>query len=84
MPDKKFSRERLQLQREKLKLPIKKQEILFYFTKDDAKIVNLMMSKVSRNGNSSVVEVAEKIIEDDERVSRGETRRLHYERDQNP
>lgn len=34
MSDEKSRRE-LQLQREKLKLPIKKQEILFYFTKDD-------------------------------------------------
>ncbi len=34
MSHEKSSRE-LQLQREKLKLPIKKQEILFYFTKDD-------------------------------------------------
>lgn len=75
MSEKKFSRERLQLQREKLKLPVKKQEILFYFTKDDAKIVNSMMSKVSStNGNSTVVEVAEKIIEDDEQDSREETK----------
>ena len=79
MPDKKFSGKRLQ--RENLKLPIKKQEILFYFTKDHAKIVNLMMSKVSRNGNSSVVEVAEKIIEDDEQDPVERLRRLHYERE---
>ena len=73
MPDKKFSRERLQCGN--LKLPVKKQEILFYFTKDDAKIVNSMMSKVSStNGNSTVVEVAEKIIEDDKQDSRGETK----------
>lgn len=33
MSHEKSSRE---LQREKLKLPVKKQEILFYFTKDDS------------------------------------------------
>lgn len=77
MSEKKSSRERLQLQREKLKLPVKKQEILFYFTKDDAKIVNSMMSKVSStNGNSTVVEVTEKIIEDDEQDSCGETKEV--------
>lgn len=40
------SMEKLQSEGEKLKLPIKKQEILFYFTKDDAEAVNLMVSKV--------------------------------------
>lgn len=77
MSEKESSRERLQLQREKLKLPVKKQEILFYFTKNHAKIVNSMMSKVSStNGNSTVVEVAEKIIEDDEQDSCGETKEV--------
>lgn len=45
MSDETVSRERLQ--RKNLKLPVKKQEILFYFTKDHAKIINSMMSKVS-------------------------------------
>lgn len=35
MSHEKSSMEKLQSEREKLKLPIKKQEILFYFTKDD-------------------------------------------------
>lgn len=72
MSEKKFSREKLQ--RENLKLPIKKQEILFYFTKDHAKIVNSIMSKISSQGNSTVVEAAEKIIEGDEQDSYGETK----------
>lgn len=72
MSEKKSSRERLQ--RENLKLPIKKQEILFYFTKDHAKIVNSMMSKISSQGNSTVVEASEKIIEGDEQDSCGETK----------
>lgn len=59
MSDKKFSGERLQ--REKLKLPVKKQEILFYFTKDHAEIVNSMMSKVSSQDNSTVVEAAKEV-----------------------
>ncbi len=59
MSDKKFSGERLQ--REKLKLPVKKQEILFYFTKDHAEIVNSMMSKVSSHDNSTVVEAAKEV-----------------------
>lgn len=67
MSEKKSSRERLQLQREKLKLPVKKQEILFYFTKDHAKIVNSMMSKVSSQDNSIVVE-------GDEQDSSGDTK----------
>lgn len=46
MSHEKSSMEKLQSEREKLKLPVKKQEILFYFTKDDAEIVNSMMSKV--------------------------------------
>jgi hypothetical protein len=46
MSHEKSSKEKLQSEREKLKLPVKKQEILFYFTKDDAEIVNLTMSKV--------------------------------------
>lgn len=70
MSDKKFSGGRLQ--REKLKLPVKKQEILFYFTKDHAEIVNSMMSKVSSQGNSTVVEAAEKIIEGNEQDSHEE------------
>lgn len=48
MSDEKSSKEKLQSEREKLKLPIKKQEILFYFTKDDAEAVKLMVSKVRR------------------------------------
>ena len=72
MSDETVSRERLQ--RKNLKLPVKKQEILFYFTKDDAKIVNSMMSKVSSQDNSTVVEAAEKIIKGDEQDSRGETK----------
>lgn len=67
MSEKESSRERLQLQREKLKLPVKKQEILFYFTKDHAKIVNSMMSKVSSQDNSIVVE-------GDEQDSSGDTK----------
>ncbi len=59
MSDKKFSDERLQ--REKLKLPVKKQEILFYFTKDHAEIVNSMMSKVSSQDNSTVVEAVKEV-----------------------
>ena len=59
MSDKKFSGERLQ--REKLKLPVKKQEILFYFTKDHAEIVNSMMSKVSSQDNSTVVEAVKEV-----------------------
>lgn len=59
MSDKKFSGERLQ--REKLKLPVKKQEILFYFTKDHAEIVNSMMSKVSSQDNSTVVEASKEV-----------------------
>lgn len=46
MSDEKSSKEKLQSEREKLKLPIKKQEILFYFTKDDAEAIKLMVSKV--------------------------------------
>lgn len=42
------SMEKLQSEGEKLNLPIKKQEILFYFTKDDAEAVNLTVSKVRR------------------------------------
>ena len=72
MSDKKFSGERLQ--RKNLKLPVKKQEILFYFTKDHANIVNSMISKVSSQGNSTVVEAAKKIIEGDEHDSCGETK----------
>ena len=48
MSDEKSSKEKLQSEREKLKLPIKKQEILFYFKKDDAEAVKLMVSKVRR------------------------------------
>ena len=48
MSDEKSSKEKLQNEREKLKLPIKKQEILFYFTKDDAEAINLVVSKVRR------------------------------------
>lgn len=48
MSDEKSSKEKLQSDREKLKLPIKKQEILFYFKKDDAEAVKLMVSKVRR------------------------------------
>lgn len=65
MPDETVSRERLQ--RKNLKLPVKKQEILFYFTKDHAKIVNSMMSKVSSQDNSIVVE-------GDEQDSSGDTK----------
>ena len=72
MPDKKFSGGRLQCGN--LKFPVKKQEILFYFTKDHAKIVNSMISKVSSQGNNPVVEAAEKIIKGDEQDSRGETK----------
>lgn len=59
MSDKKFSGERLQ--REKLKLPVKNQEILFYFTKDHAERINLMMSKVSSQGNSTAVEATKEV-----------------------
>ena len=48
MSDEKSSKEKLQSEREKLKLPIKKQEILFYFKKDDAEAIKLMVSKVRR------------------------------------
>ena len=48
MSDEKSSNEKLQSEREKLKLPIKKQEILFYFKKEDAEAVKLMVSKVRR------------------------------------
>lgn len=48
MSDEKSSKEKLQSEREKLKLPIKKQEILFYFKKDDAEAINLVVSKVRR------------------------------------
>lgn len=48
MSDEKSSKEKLQSEREKLKLPIKKQEILFYFKKEDAEAINLMVSKVRR------------------------------------
>ena len=48
MSDEKSSKEKLQSDREKLKLPIKKQEILFYFKKDEAEAVKLMVSKVRR------------------------------------
>lgn len=65
MSDETVSRERLQ--RKNLKLPVKKQEILFYFTKDHAKIVNSMMSKVSSQDNSIVVE-------GDEQDSSGDTK----------
>ena len=53
MSDEKSSKEKLQSEGEKLKLPIKKQEILFYFTKDDAEAVNLMVSKVRRKHKES-------------------------------
>ena len=65
MSDETVSRERLQ--RKNLKLPVKKQEILFYFTKDHAKIINSMMSKVSSQDNSIVVE-------GDEQDSSGDTK----------
>lgn len=48
MSNEKSSMEKLQSEREKLKLPIKKQEILFYFKKDDAEAINLVVSKVLR------------------------------------
>ena len=48
MSDEKSSKEKLQSERDKLKLPIKKQEILFYFKKDDAEAIKLMVSKVRR------------------------------------
>lgn len=48
MSNEKSSMEKLQSEREKLKLPIKKQEILFYFKKDDAEAINLVVSKVRR------------------------------------
>lgn len=48
MSDEKSSKEKLQSESEKLKLPIKKQEILFYFKKDDAEAINLVVSKVRR------------------------------------
>ena len=46
MSDEKSSKEKLQSEREKLKLPIKKQEILFYFKKEDAEAIKLIVSKV--------------------------------------
>lgn len=46
MSNEKSSMEKLQSEGEKLKLPIKKQEILFYFKKDDAEAIKLMVSKV--------------------------------------
>lgn len=48
MSNEKSSMEKLQSEGEKLKLPIKKQEILFYFKKDDAEAIKLMVSKVRR------------------------------------
>ena len=48
MSNEKSSMEKLQSEHEKLKLPIKKQEILFYFKKDDAEAINLVVSKVRR------------------------------------
>ena len=48
MSNEKSSMEKLQSEREKLKLPIKKQEFLFYFKKDDAEAINLVVSKVLR------------------------------------
>lgn len=72
MLDETVSREKLQ--RKNLKLPVKKQEILFYFTKDHAKIVNSMMSKVSSQDNSIVVE-------GDEQDSSGDTKEAHYEKE---
>ena len=54
MSDEKSSKEKLQSEREKLKLPIKKQEILFYFKKDDAEAINLVVSKVRRKHKEAV------------------------------
>lgn len=53
MSNEKSSMEKLQSDREKLKLPIKKQEILFYFKKDDAEAVKLMVSKIRRKHKES-------------------------------